>query len=501
MGLLISVLRMLLVAALLLLAALLAFRIVQGMRGPPLKPWHSYVPNEPAADAIDSMDWAVWQAHEQTLFAEVERNVSELLPAEDRLTSNRYWSGAPVHPARLPQDWNRSFELLPSGPARGVAVLLHGLSDSPYSMRHLARHYQARGWAAVVIRLPGHGTVPGGLVRADTGQWRAATRLAVREAMRLAPGRPIHLIGYSNGAALALAHALDSLADPALGTPQALVLLSPLIGLPNPAGVSQLIRIPAMLPATVRLAWLDLLPEYNPFKYNSFPINAGLQADRMTKIVATGLARARTDGTIGRLPRVLAFQSVVDSTVSAQAVRSNLFDRLPDNGSELLLFDVNHAAYVGPLLRPAAAEALRKLLPSGPRHYRIGVVTNAADGREDTVLRTRPPGATAETTEPLDIPYRRDFYSLGHVALPFPLTDGLYGADPDPADVEGARLGVIATRGEQGALSVAPATLARVSSNPFFFWMLGRIDRLIDHPQEEGASPRPEEGAGPPASG
>ena len=347
-------------------------------------------------------------------------------------------------------------------------------------MRHLALHYQQRGWAAVVVRLPGHGTVPAALARIGTDQWRAATRLAVREAMRLAPGRPLHMVGYSNGAALALLHTLDSLADPALGTPDALVLLSPMVGLSNPAGIRQLARIPAMLPPTMKLAWLDVLPEYNPFKYNSFPIFAGLQAERMTQLVAKGFARAKADGSIGRFPPVLAFQSVVDSTVNAMAVRTGLFDRLPENGSELLFFDVNHAAYVGPLLRPAAAGALGRLWPEKPTVYRVGVVTNAGDGSEDSVLRSRAAGADAASVEPLDIPYRRDFYSLGHVALPFPLADGLYGADPDPADFQGARLGIIATRGESGALGVAPAMLSRVSSNPFFFWMLGRIDHAID---------------------
>ena len=42
----------------------------------------------------------------------------------------------------------------------------------------------------------------------------AAVRLAVREArVRVPAGRPLHLVGYSNGGALALKYALDSVAD------------------------------------------------------------------------------------------------------------------------------------------------------------------------------------------------------------------------------------------------------------------------------------------------
>ena len=32
---------------------------------------------------------------------------------------------------------------------------------------------------------------------------------------------------------------------------------------------------PAVFPPFVKAAWLSVLPEYNPFKYDSFPINAG----------------------------------------------------------------------------------------------------------------------------------------------------------------------------------------------------------------------------------
>ena len=59
----------------------------------------------------------------------------------------------------------------------------------------------------------------------------AATRLAVREA-RLQAGadRPIHLVGFSNGGALAMKYALDSLEDPRLERPARIILISPMIG-------------------------------------------------------------------------------------------------------------------------------------------------------------------------------------------------------------------------------------------------------------------------------
>jgi alpha-beta hydrolase superfamily lysophospholipase len=47
-------------------------------------------------------------------------------------------------------DANRSFVLMPAGKPRGAVVLLHGLTDSPYSVRHLAVNYQQHGFVAVV---------------------------------------------------------------------------------------------------------------------------------------------------------------------------------------------------------------------------------------------------------------------------------------------------------------------------------------------------------------
>ena len=46
--------------AALLVGAGLAFRAWDALRAPPLEAWHTFVPDEPDADAIDAMDWAAY---------------------------------------------------------------------------------------------------------------------------------------------------------------------------------------------------------------------------------------------------------------------------------------------------------------------------------------------------------------------------------------------------------------------------------------------------------
>ena len=64
------------------------------------------------------------------------------------------------------------------------------------------------------------------------------------------------------------------------------------------------------------------------------------------------------------MPPVLAFQSVVDTTVSTAAVAYELLDRLPAGRNALVLFDLNRQAGIDALTRPEAVLPL--LIDDGP---------------------------------------------------------------------------------------------------------------------------------------
>jgi alpha-beta hydrolase superfamily lysophospholipase len=458
-----------------LLAVILALRVLQSERQPDLKPWHTWAPRDADAGDIGELDWPGWMAREDALMKEVRTYMAGELEPADRVAANRYFDGSPLNSAHFAPDWNRSYEMLPLGEPRGAVVLLHGLSDSPYSLRHVATAYLDQGYAAIGLRLPGHGTVPAGLTRARWQDWRAATRLALREARRMAgPGKPLHVVGYSNGGALALQYTLDSIEGEGLDVPTRVVLISPMLGLTRFARYAGIAGWPAMLPRFSKTAWLDLVPEFNPFKYNSFPVNAARQSYELTQQIDAGLRRAVESGAIRKMPPVLAFQSVVDSTVAGEAVVGTLFARLPENGSELVLFDVNRATPFDLLLSPSAQQRLAQMLPAGAQRYRITVIGNAP-GDEAVSEISRLPGSSEMTPRPLEWRYPTSFFSLSHVALPFPPSDSLYGTEPDDEDY-GVHLGSQAPRAERGTLINGADSLVRASCNPFFGYLKQRIE-------------------------
>jgi alpha-beta hydrolase superfamily lysophospholipase len=477
------ILKRVLVLLIVVAATLLVARAWDSQRGPDLEPWHTYVPHDLHADQIDKTDWASYLKAEDAVFRGVRTEVTDKLDDDARVPGNRYFEGSPIYPGRFAQDWNRSYILEPDWPPVGAVVLLHGLTDSPYSLRHIARRYRDEGFIAVAIRMPAHGTVPAALTDVEWEDWDAATRLAVREARRRAgPSKPLHIVGFSNGGALAMKYALDAIDDKQLARPDRLILISPMIGITSFARFAGIAALPALLPAFAKAAWLGILPEFNPFKYNSFPVNGARQSYRLTAALQDRLARAARDGALDRLPPTLTFQSVVDFTVSTRAIISALYSLLPANGSELVLFDINRGATLGPLLRSASETILSRILAAPPRKFRTVIITNASADTYTVVEKVTEAGAVSEQTRELALAFPPGIFSLSHVALPFPMSDSLYGMEPDKSEDFGVNLGAISPRGERGVLIVDLDALLRVSSNPFFPYVLERIDQVIAAP-------------------
>ncbi len=163
----------------------------------------------------------------------------------------------------------------------------------------------------------------------------------------------------------------------------------------------------------------------------------------------------------------------------------DLFVLLPANGSELVLFDRNRAASVGPLARADSTAVLDELSSPASRRFSLTVVTATAADPSLSEARVTAAGQADVVRSRLSRYYPKEMYSLSHVALPFPMDDALYGLDPRAGESYGVQLGAVAVRGERGTLVVNVETLMRATCNPFFDYQLERINAKL-FPWEAG---------------
>jgi len=124
------------------------------------------------------------------------------------------------------------------------------------------------------------------------------------------------------------------------------LLPSPAIEHTRVAALVVLIDVRAVLPVPAfdKVHWQEMEPEFDPCKFNSFPVTASRQVDRATRALAQ------------RLPPVVGWQqSVVDSTVGARGVVNVLYGRLRNPAHRLVMFDVNRQQTLPSVMRRRAA--------------------------------------------------------------------------------------------------------------------------------------------------
>lgn len=115
--------------------------------------------------------------------------------------------------------------------ARGVVILQHGLSDSPYFVRSIAEHMQSLNFMVILPLTPGHGKLEADDDFEDSqllSRWYTHVDSVVDYAKRF--NLPIVLGGFSTGGALSTRYALVNSNDV-----QALLLFSGALRLPSAA--------------------------------------------------------------------------------------------------------------------------------------------------------------------------------------------------------------------------------------------------------------------------
>ena len=202
---------------------------------------------------------------------------------------------------------NTPFELLPPNdfekgrdkPYRRGVLVTHGLSDSPYHMRHLAEFFQHNGFRVMAILLPGHGTRPGDLLDVDWREW--AKTVAYGADCLAAEVDELYLAGFSAGAALSLFHAAHD--DRVRG----LFLFSPAFEITPLAKWANLHKLYSWL--RPKAAWVGNMQDRDLYKYESFCKNAAAQMYKLTQALPKG----------GVDIPVFAVASADDATVNSAA--------------------------------------------------------------------------------------------------------------------------------------------------------------------------------------
>ena len=171
---------------------------------------------------------------------------------------------------------NSPFELLPDeqlfprredGRFEKGALIIHGLADSPYVIRPLARHLQSRGFMVRAILLPGHGTCPGDLTKVNYQEWLKAAEYGInslrKDVTRLYVG------GYSTGAALSIYLAQQ---QPDI---EGLLLLAPSLAIKtNWAHLTPYVKV---------IDWLLIHDDADYTRYESFSVNSVVQIYNLTQ--------------------------------------------------------------------------------------------------------------------------------------------------------------------------------------------------------------------------
>jgi alpha-beta hydrolase superfamily lysophospholipase len=200
-------------------------------------------------------------------------------------------------------------------------LLIHGLTDSPYLLSEVAARLAERYPCAYIrsLLLPGHGTVPGDLLDVSLSDWRQVVRYGVQSFSGQVS--ELHLIGYSNGATLAIDYLQEHPEEDSISS---VILLSP--GL---AAAQQSIALAPLLKYVV--AWASRGADRDAAKYDSLATNAAALFYQLTRKI-TG-----PEQPVLKRP-VFMVVSGDDTTVDTEFAAEYFCQRATAPGSKLLWY-------------------------------------------------------------------------------------------------------------------------------------------------------------------
>ena len=446
-----------------------------------VEPWHTVKLSKDFKenDYTETFSFNDYTKIEDKIFADLNDKIYSKTNNSLKNQFNRYNPKSVSCPLNYEQNWNKSFELIPSE-IKGGVLLLHGLSDSPFSFKYLSDLFYNKGYYVLAMRMPGHGTTPSSLFRISWKDWLAAAKVGAKHvAGKIKTNQPFVICGYSNGAPIALHYAFDSQIEKTLREPDRIFLFSPAIGITKFSILSKWLQRLSFLPYFQKSKWQSINQEYDPFKYNSFPLDASMQSNKITKSLKTKILNASKKNKL-KLPPITTFQSIIDSTVVEKDLTDILYGNLQENDHELILFDVNKKTLAFNFLNDTNQKLLQELLTNDSLPYKLRIITNKNSSTIEIVSKHKQPFSPEVKETDLFLSWPKGVYSLSHISLLFPADDPLYGTEPAKTSADpNLNLGNIEIRGEPALLKLPIGRLMRLRCNPFFKYMNQVIERTL----------------------
>lgn len=224
-------------------------------------------------------------------------------------------------PFQLPSQENQSCSDTAKGAGKGF-LLIHGLTDSPYLLKNIARDIFAENPCSIIraILLPGHGTVVGDSLNMTYRDWLQVTDYGIDSFNRMSDIQDLYIVGFSTGSTLAIKRLQQGEGNQKI---KGVVMLSAAV------------KAKSDLAWAVEYLswfsdWVSIKKERDGARYSSFSSNAGAQFYQLTQGIMDKKQQIDTP--------VLMVVSADDQTIDAQAARTFFCENITPGKKALIWY-------------------------------------------------------------------------------------------------------------------------------------------------------------------